>query len=367
MGNVNEVKPEEVQYVLYRIKSQSFFRNSVPHEYSASNIRMDMRKGGFMDLPSEVEIENFINWKKEQLSRRIIDFVNNGIPLSQIRTWCEYSLDCPVPIPSLNQVTAEGILSRFDYFNFVINKIARQEQLDILIRHRKEKGTDIDINLVMIEMENSGIYTLQDEITRTSFYTEGDLLRILMEEEEDALNSINNYIDEGLSRDEVIKRCLDENCHVFKANELPRIIDRRFASYRLSKIARRVREMETSEIWHLINVVETYQMYRITGEKPDLITEETENGSGALETLTLYESDKKPNKEDHLFQLSQMDVGELRQLAKILRAYLTWRGIFYFVKKKTRSSTPNELMLTIIEAFSKENGIDSILFRTFLY
>lgn len=361
------MRPEEIEYVLYRVKTQSFFKDSITHEYPASQIRSDMKKGGLHDPPSEVEIENFINWKKEELSQRILGFAKEGITLGQIRTWCEYSLDCIIPIPSLNQVTAEGILSRFDYFNHVINKIVMQEQLDVLIRHRRDKGTSIDINSVMNDLENSGIYAMQDEITRTRFYSQGDLLRILMQEEEEALQGIDGYVSEGLSRDEVLKHCIDEYCHIFKSKELENLIDQRITYHRISQIANRVRTMRTNEILNFINVVEGYQMYRITGEKPETVSGETGNDSGMLESLTLFEKDNEPSHDNYLFQLSQLGIVELRQLVKLLRAFLVWKGLFYFMKKTDKASSPNELLLSIIEAFSRENGIDSNFFKCFLY
>lgn len=361
------MRPEEAQYVLYRLKTQSDFQNGKPNEYPSARIRADMKKSGFEDPPSETEIDNFIGWKKEELSRRILGLIGQGVSISDVRTWCEHSLDCPLPIESLSQVTADGILSRFNYFNHVICNIARQRQLDVLIQHRREKGTNLDVNSVIMELENSGLYRMQDEITRTTFYSEGDLLRILMEEEEDAIRNINDQIHEGMSRKEILKQCLDLGCFIFKENELKQIIDENILKYRISKIASRIRGMQASEVWGFINVVEGYQLYRITGETAETAAEKAGIDVSVIHLLREYENGVKSDLGDHLYHLSQLGIGELRQLSKLLRAFLAWRGVFHFMKKDSKPGSPADLMLSIIDSFSGENGVDSGLFRCFLY
>lgn len=361
------MKPDEIQYILYRVKSQSYFQNGIPYEYPATRIRQDMKRAGFSDLPTEVELENFVQWKKDEMAGRIIGMASDGMSMADIRTWCEYSLDCPVPIPSLNQVTAENILARFDYFNFVINKISRQRQMDVLIRHRSEHGTSLDIGGVIRDLENSGLYALQDEITKTSFYSEGDLLRILMEEEENSIKAMNEYIRSGLSEEEIVKICREDNCFIFTDKEIIRLIEESMLKHRLTEISKQIKSMQTGEIWNFINVVDGYQVWRIT--KDDISTVATKVGIDAttLETLKAYEEETKPRQDDYFYHLSKMKTRELNQLSKMLRAYVSWRSMFHFIRKEFRPSSPQDLMQLIIEGFSGENGIDPVLFRCFLY
>lgn len=358
--------PEEMQYILYRRKSQGHFANGVPYEYSASRIRSDMKHAGWVDPPSEEEIRDFLEIKRNSLHDRILEMARGGSTMADIRTWCEYSLDCIIPIPSLSQITAENILSRYDYFNFEINKVAREEQVDILIAKRREMGPETSMPLIIEEMEKKGIFNLTDEITRTDFYTEGDLLRILMDLEEEALSEIREFTKEGLSTPEILRKLSEDRSPIFTDSELHEMVNTSVRKNRISIIADSVRSMTVSEIWSFIDGVKAFQALRTSHNGAGPISERLGIDPSVVEKIGEYVEGKEIEPDDPYFQLYRLTLRDYAQLVKLLRAYVVWRRLFAFVRP-LEASTSRDLMRAIIEGFSEENGIDPDLFELFLY
>lgn len=366
-GLAINMKTEEMQYILYRRKTQSYFLNGVPFEYPSTRIRLDMKRAGMAEPPSEAEIENFLNEKIRESSEMILSMPLSGRNIGEIRSWCEHSLECPIPIPSLNQVMAENILSRFDYFNFFVNKVVKNRQLEVLFRHRRQNGPEIDIGKVISEIDRSGLYSLQDEITRTRFYSEGDMLRLLMEEEENSMDVIVHLIDSGLPDTEIVNRCVSESLTVFTDAELPSIVEETARKHRIGEIAKTVRNYNANGIWSFIGVIEAYQMLRITSEGPSATAEKLGIEPEILEKIRKYEGEVIPGEGDPYYHLSHTLTRDLPVLSKLLRAYLSWRSTFHFVNQGYRPASAQESMQMIIQGFSEQNGVDPRLFESLLY
>lgn len=359
--------PEEMQYILYRKKSQGYFANGVPYEYPTSKIREDMKKAGWIDPPSEAEIRDFLDIKKTSLKERVLDMARSGKEVADIRLWCEYSLDCPIPISPLSQVSAESILSRYDYFNFEVSRMIREEQVDILIAKRREMGPDTDVKEVLKEQERTGLMNLQDEITRPNFYSEGDLLRVLMDLEDEALLDIKEYTREGMSTQDILRKASERRSPIFTEAELPDIVEINVRKYRFSIIATSIRAMPVSDIWNFIDSVKAVQALKTSDDDISVIATKIGLDPALLQSVREYQKGREVDPEDPYLQLSMLTTRDCIQLLRLLRGYITWRGMFHFIRPDGKPSNGQEFMRKIVEGYSEDNGFDPSLFELFLY
>lgn len=352
-------------YILHRFKTMSYFSNCVPYEYPPHMIKSDMEKASMEHMAEEEQIEELLYTVKAESKEKILQMLKESRKLSEIRDWSEYSLDCPVPIPSVNSVNMNQLLSRYDYFNYELNRIVREEQISIAMRERREQGVMFDTVKLSREFERQGLVDSSDEFTKLQVMGEGELLEAIDEAEENSRAIILDYILEDAEKDEIIKKVSENSNMVFSKDEIPQVIDNLTRKERFSTITREVARMGTSEMWTLINNIEAFKMWRMSDRsKEPGMGQIMENQM--LEMLKIYEQSGDSLKEGYLFQVSKLNNSDLAQLVRLIQGFISWKGAFYYLPPNLILSNEKELSKLMIEGFSHEHGMDPEIFRMFL-
>ncbi len=364
-GEDMRVEIEARQYILHRFKTMSYYSNCVPYEYAPHLIKSDMEKAGFQPAPDESEIEEVISEAKLSARDKIITMLRESRSLSEIREWCEFALQCPVPIPSVSSVSMNQLLMRYDYFNYELNRIVREEQISASIRERKEKGIMFDSAKLIRELERNGIHDMSDEFTKLETMKSDEINEVIRDAEENSENAILNYVVEGHSRDEITRMAEADDDIAFSAEEVPQVIEGITRKERFSIITREVARMDTSEMWNLINNIESYRMWRLSAKGNGGISSVLEE-SQMQEMLKLYEQSRDSLKEGYLFQVSKLGNTDLSLLVRLIQGYISWRGAFYYMPQNNTLLDERDLSKSILEGFSHEHGMDPEIFRMFL-
>jgi len=364
-GEYMHMDEKSRNYILHRFKTMSYFSNCVPYEYPPHMIKSDMEKASMEHMAEEEQIEELLYTVKAESKEKILQMLKESRKLSEIRDWSEYSLDCPVPIPSVNSVNMNQLLSRYDYFNYELNRIVREEQISIAMRERREQGVMFDTVKLSREFERQGLVDSSDEFTKLQVMGEGELLEAIDEAEENSRAIILDYILEDAEKDEIIKKVSENSNMVFSKDEIPQVIDNLTRKERFSTITREVARMGTSEMWTLINNIEAFKMWRMSDRsKEPGMGQIMENQM--LEMLKIYEQSGDSLKEGYLFQVSKLNNSDLAQLVRLIQGFISWKGAFYYLPPNLILSNEKELSKLMIEGFSHEHGMDPEIFRMFL-
>lgn len=365
-GDNVDIETETKEYILHRFKSMSYFSNCVPYEYSPHLIRSDLEKADLQAVPDEDDIQRVIDEAKYYAREKILAMLKASMPLSRLREWCEYSPQCPVPIPSLGNVSMNRLLDRFDYFNYELNRLVRESQISMAIQERKQNGIMFDAMKLAKKFERDGLRDISDEFSKLDTMDIEEINETIKEAEDNAEKMILNYILQGHSRDEIIRMTEVDDDIPFSNEEIPQVVDALVRKERFSTITREIARMETSEMWNLINNIESFRMWRLSIKNGKESNSTKQNDNKMLEMLKLYEQSKDNLKEGYLFQVSKLGNTDLSQLVRLIQGLIAWKGAFYYMPKGVVIRDGNDLSNQILEGFSHEHGMDPDIFRMFL-
>ncbi len=354
------------QYILSRFRTMSFYSDCLPNEYSPYLIRQDLIKGEFSEIPSEEEIDRIISDAKSWTSNKIIDMIKNGKSVSEIRDWCEYAPMCTVPIPPVNTLSVNGLLSRFDYFNYELNRIVREEEINTAMSQRKTQGPLFDSNKIEKELEKMGFSNLTDEFTRVDSMTAEEVLEIIRNAEETAEENIMQYLMQNPDHRTVMLKAEDDPDVVFSPEELPMIIDEMIRKQRFLIIAKEVTQMGNGEMWNLINNIEAYKVYRTSQQLTGKESSSKKLDNQMTDMLKLYQQSTDSLKEGYMFQIAKLSIEDLTQLVRLIQGYIFWKGAFYYLPQVRQPIDEEELARRIVDGFSNEHGMDPSVFMMFL-
>ncbi len=362
-----EIEDNEKAYILQRFKSMSYYSNCVPYEYSPHLIKSDMIKADFPAIPDEDEILRVLDEAKYYAKERFLAMLKGNLPLSKIREWCEYSIQCPVPIPALSEVNMNQLLGRYDYFNYELNRVVRASQISMAIQERKETGIMFDPVKLARRFDSEGIRDMSDEFTKLDTIRIEELEDIIREAENNSEYMILTYILDGHSKEEILRMAEVDEDVPFSNEEIPQVVDGLIRKERFSTITREIARMETSEMWNLINNIESFRMWRLSSKNGKDIKQEKQEENQMLEMLKMYEQSKDNLKEGYLFQVSKLSSSDLSLLVRLIQGYIAWKGAFYYLQKDAVIIDGNDLSNKILKGFSHEHGMDPDIFRMFLY
>ncbi len=352
--------------IIQRFRLMSNYSGGVPNEYSAHLIRQDLEKAGFSNLPEDDEIDSIVADSKQFSTIKVIQMIHEGKSVSEIREWCEMSPYCTIPIPPVGSLAMGGLLARFDYFNYELNRIVREDEINTALKERKQLGPLFDPARVERELEMAGYSRLNDDFTRVDTMSGPEIAYIVREAEERSRVEIEDYLRQDLNEKALLSKLADDPDVVFSEDELPQIISDVLRSRRFSIIAKEISQMGNSEMWNLINNIESYKVYRtsreISGKPPDQALKDNQ----MTEMMKLYEQSRDSLSEGYLFQISRLSIPDLTQLIRLIEGYIFWRGAFYYMPRNEAPIDLEELSKMIVDGFSGEHGLDPALFRMFL-
>lgn len=365
-GENSYMEPEARGYILHRFKTMSYFSSCLPYEYAPHLIRSDMEKAGFLIIPSDHEIEEVLEDAKGMSRSRILSMLRAGRSLSEIREWCEYSLNCPIPIPSVSQVRMNDLLSRFDYFNYELNRIVREERIRMAIEERRSKGVLFDPARVVFEYDEAGIANLADEFTRVDPSDHDEIMEMIRDAESNSDEILVALMFENLKRDTLVERASENHDVIYSRDELPLVLEDLIRRERFSIIAHEVARMGNSEIWNLINTVEAYKMWKLSRNFEANPYDDRSPDNQMLEMLKIYEQSSDTLREGYLFQVSKLSTSDLSHLVRLSQGYISWRSTFHYLQSGTTALNGSDLSRLITDGFSQEHGMEPSIFRMFL-
>lgn len=365
-GEHLHMEDKERDYILHRFKTMSYFSNCVPYEYPPHLIESDMIKAGYDNIPSEEQISDTILEVKEQAKKMVIGMLKEGKAVSDIREWCEHSLECPVPIPAVNSVNMNQLLSRYDYFNYEINRIVREEQIVMALEDRKEKGGLFDSVRLSHDFEHYGITDMSDEFTKIETMKEIELDEVVEEAEKNSNSIVMEYMLDDPDQSTVFEKASSNHDVVYGREELLQVITDLIRRERFTIISREVARMGTSEMWNLINNVEAYKLWILSRQFENKGLNGQLQDNQMLEMLKMYEQSTDSLKEGYLFQVSKLNTTELSHLIRLIQGYISWKSVFHYLPQGSLPSTNEELSRLIVNGFAHEHGMDPEIFKKFL-
>lgn len=360
------MEPEARQYILHRFKTMSYFSNCVPYEYSSHLIRGDMEKAKMLNLPEEEDIAEVISSAKLTSKEVILGMLRDGRKISDIREWCEFSLECPVPILSVSSVSINDLLARYDYFNYEINRVLREEQISIAMAERKGRGMLFDPSRLRYEFEDRGIGNMSDEFTKVELMSTEELSDAIRDAEATSDDIIRAYIYDDPFEETILDKARGDRNIVYSEEELVPVISYLIKKERFFIISREVARMGTSEMWNLINTVEAFRMYTLSKKFEFNPFDERSPDSKMLDMMKTYAESRDDLREGYLFQASRLNASDLSQLIRLIQGYITWKGLFHFLPPGQTFQNDNQLSRNIVDGFSQEHGMDPELFRMLL-
>lgn len=365
-GEMPYMDPEARQYILHRFKTMSYFSNCVPYEYSSHMIKADMERAAISDIPSEDEIDQVIESAKSKARDIILGMLASGKKVGSIREWCEFSLECPVPILPVSSVSINSLLVRYDYFNYEINRILREEQISIAMAERKKEGILFDASRLGYEFDDRGITNLSDDFTRVDLMTVEEISEAINDAEVISDDIIRSYIYDDPDSNEVLEKSRNDRNIVYSEEELVSVISDVTKKERFRILSREIARMGTSEMWNLINTVEAFRMYSLSKKFEFNPFDESSPDNKMLEMMKTYAESRDDLREGYLFQASRLNPTDLSQLTRLIQGYITWKGLFHFLPPGHTFSSGSDLSRSIVEGFSQEHGMDPDLFGMFL-
>lgn len=359
-----DVPDQMAQFVIMRFRTMSYFAGCVPNEYSSLQIRGDMLKAGFRDVPDEAGIDDIISRAKCVAYDAIFRMLMERKPIAEIREWCELSPMSTIPVSPISTVNMNTILTRFDYFNYEVNRILRKKQVELAMQERKKSGSDFSVRSMGSVYEGLGLTEVSDEFTRIMLLGMDELSSIIEERLSASRELILGMLLENPDRDSVAGMASSSPEIVFSEGEIMEVVDDIIDQERLSIITREVSRMATREIWDFINTVDSYRIDRYarlsTGSNSP-----TNNNTQALETLRMNEQKKDSLREGYMFQVSRLTNGELSHLVRLIQAYISWKNTFHYLDRVHYPSA-SDLAGAILDGFSHEHGVSPEAFRRFI-
>lgn len=365
-GEDSVIGPEIKQYIMHRFKTMSHFSECVPYEYPPHQIRSDMEKAGIDHIPDEYEIEDVISSSKLYSRAKVLSMLRDGRTIAEIREWCEFSLDCPIPIMPVSSMNINDILVRFDYFNYEINRIIREEQITIAAVERKREGILFDSTRLRYEFEDRGLTPVSDEFTRITVMTQDEINESIMEVEQTSDDIIRSLLYEDPDVERVTDKARDDPDIVYSEEEISPVVYNLLRGERFAIITREVARMGTSEMWNLINTIEAFKMYGLSKNLESSRFDDNSPDNKMLDMMKTYAESHDSLKEGYLFQVSRLNISDLSQLVRLIQGLISWRGLFHFIPGGQFFTSESELARNVLEGFSQEHGVDPSLFRMFI-
>lgn len=325
-----------------------------------------MIKSEFSNIPVEEDIEDVISEGKRFTARSIIDMIHNGKGVAAIREWCEYSPKCTIPITSVNTLSVNGLLSRYDYFNYEINRIIREEEIRIVIEERRVQGPQFNAAKVEKQLESAGYGNLTDDFTRVDAMTAPEIVQIADEVEQRSMVAILDALLDNPDEKSVASELQSDPEIVFSEDELPNQIYETKRRHRFLLIAQELSRMNNGEMWDLVNNIESFKIYRTSQELTGKLPESKFPDNQMTEMLKLYQHGSDSLHEGYIFQIARLSIPDLTQLVRLIQGLIHWRSAFYYMPRIKGPIDKSELADMIVEGFSSEHGMDPDIYMMFL-
>lgn len=344
----------------------SHYANCIPNEYSPYLIRQDMIKSEFNEIPIEEDIEEVISEGKRFTANRIIDMIQNGKGVAEIREWCEYSQKCTIPITSVNTLSVNGLLSRFDYFNYELNRIIREEEIRVIIEERRKQGALFDATKVEKKLEAVGYGNLTDDFSRVDAIDVSEIVQIADEVEQRSQVAILDALLGNADEKVVVEEMLSNPEIVFSEEELLEQVHDVKRKHRFLLIAQELSHMGNTEMWDLVNNIESFKIYRTSQELTGRLPDSKFPDNQMTEMLKLYQYGTDSLHEGYMFQIARLSIPDLTQLVRLIQGLIYWRSTFHYVPRIVGPIDKTELSDLIVKGFSSEHGMDPSIFMMFL-